>query len=307
MIGKVYRIILNGTVGNVKLNHLGEEVFLSADVSKNKNPDFLTGHSDKWYELHEFIYGNLLCAESCAAYVRYFNLIQGVNIGTENYVLDYRLYREALKEIRKSGYVLSENDLNDTEKAIKSRREIFEMVQKILSKVHGVVEAEKVPAQKIAEDVINFFDNIDFGKDELEAEDIRRMIKEIRDFYGKCLEAGINIPMTNNINFRELENSAQKIAEAIAILQKDYSCEDDIAVLYAFSSNPARIVKPFLDVLEEAGRNVETARGQMESEKKALTLNGNWDSSVDPRFTEQQEYFETLLAKLNEVQANETI
>jgi len=301
MIGKVYKLIINGKIGDAKLNHLGDETFLNTDSPQNGNSEFSVGHSQAWYDLHQFIYNEPKAPDSYTASVRYFNLIQGVNINTDNYVLNYSLYQAALKEIRRSGYVLDENELNDTEKAVKDKREIYELTQKVIAKVHKVVVEESALARKTALDILRYFDNIDIGKDELEASDIRNLINEIYDFYQKAYAAGINLGNIEKNKFDTLKNAASDIAKAMVILQKDYSDEEDISVLYAFSSNPIGTASPFLEMLRKADKDIDTAHEQMRSEKEALTRKGSWSENIDPRFKQQQKAFETLLSELKEV------
>lgn len=300
MIEKVYKLIINDRIGETKLNQLGDETFLSTDTQKNGSYEFLTGHSQAWYELHQFIFNDPKTPDSYTASVRYFNLIQGVTINTDNYVLNYPLYQAALKEVRKSGYVLDENDINDTEKAVKDKREIFELAQKVLSKVHRVVEEETALAHKNAVDILSYFENIDI-EDELEASDIRDIINEIQSFYQRCFAVGINISIIDDAQFKKIKDSASAIAKAMLILQKDYSGEDDISVLYAFSSNPIGVVLPFLEMLRKANKDIDTAYEQMQNEKESLTRKGNWNDNVDPRFEQQQEAFEALYAEIKEV------
>lgn len=300
MIEKVYKLIINGRIGETKLNQLGDDVFLSTDTPKNGSYEFSTGHSQAWYELHQFIYNDTKTPDSYTASVRYFNLIQGVTINTDNYVLNYPLYQAALKEVRKSSYVLDENDINDTEKAVKDKREIFELAQKVLSKVHRVVEEETALARKNAVDILSYFENIDI-EDELEASDIRDIINEIQSFYQRCFAVGINISIIDDAQFKKIKDSASAIAKAMLILQKDYSDEDDISVLYAFSSNPIGVVLPFLEMLRKANKDIDTAYEQMQNEKESLTRKGNWNDNVDPRFEQQQEAFEALYAEIKEV------
>lgn len=300
MIEKVYKLIINGRIGETKLNQLGDEVFLSTDTPKNGSYEFSTGHSQAWYELHQFIYNESKTPDSYTASVRYFNLIQGVSINTDNYVLNYPLYQAALKEVRRSGYVLDETDINDTEKAVKDKREIFELAQKVLSKVHRVVEEETALAHKNAVDILSYFENIDI-EDELEASDIRDIINEIQSFYQRCFAVGININIIDDVQIKKIKDSASAIAKAMLILQKDYSGEDDISVLYAFSSNPIGVVLPFLEMLRNANKDIDTAYEQMQNEKEALTRKGNWNDNVDPRFEQQQEAFEALYAEIKEV------
>ncbi|EXM40267.1 hypothetical protein RASY3_09190 [Ruminococcus albus SY3] len=300
MIGKVYKLIINGRIGDAKFNHLGDETFLNVDSSKNGNNEFLSGHSQAWYELHQFIYNEPKTIDAYIASVRYFNLIQGVTINTDNYVLNYPLYQAALKEIRKSGYVLDENDVNDTEKSVKDKREIIELTQKVISKVHKVADEETTLARKTALEVLSFFDNIDI-EDELEASDIRDLINDIQVFYQRCYSLGINISIVDELIFKNFKDSASDIAKAMNLLQRDYSEEDDISILYAFSSNPIGVVLPFLEMLRIANKDVDTAYDQMRSEKESLTRKGNWNDSVDPRFKERQDDFNGLLAELKEV------
>lgn len=238
--------------------------------------------------------------DSYTASVRYFNLIQGVTINTDNYVLNYPLFQAALKEIRKSGYVLDENDINDREKAVKDKREIFELSQKVLAKVHRVVEEETALAHKNALDILSYFENIDI-EDELEASDIRDLINEIQSFYQRCFAVGINISIIDDAQIKKIKDSASAIAKAMLILQKDFSDEDDISVLYAFSSNPIGVVLPFLEMLRKANKDIDTAYEQMKNEKEALMRKGVWNDNIDERFGQQQEAFEVLCTEMQEV------
>ena len=117
MIEKVYKLILNGQIANVNLDHLDDETFLNTESHENKSGEFTSGHVHAWYDLHKFIYNDPMCHDSYLASVRYFNLIQGVVINTDSYVLNYLLYQSAVKEVRRSGYVLNENAANDIEKS----------------------------------------------------------------------------------------------------------------------------------------------------------------------------------------------
>lgn len=300
MIEKVYKLIINGGIGDAKLNHLADEIFLSEDSPENRTAEFLQGHSKAWYELHRFIYGNSKTPDSYAASVRYFNLIQGAAINSDKYVLNYPLYRAALKEIGKSGYILDENDINDTERAVKDKREVIELTQNVYKRLRRVAEEEAALARKTAMDTLGYFENIDI-EDELEASDIRDLINDIDEFYDKCYKAGVNIPTENYSKLEKLKKSASDIAKAMNILQKDYSAEDDISVLYAFSANPIGIVLPFLEMLNETNKDTDTVYEQMHSEKESMTRKGNWTDNVDPRFEQQRGAFEALLAELKEV------
>ena len=149
-------------------------------------------------------------------------------------------------------------------------------------------------------EILNYFDNIDM-EDELEVSDIRDLINEIQNFYQRCFAVGINISIIDDVQIKKIKDSASAIAKAMLILQKDYSGEDDISVLYAFSSNPIGVVLPFLEMLRKANKDIDTAYEQMQNEKESLTRKGNWNDNVDPRFEQQQGNFDTLFAELREV------
>ena len=300
MIEKVYKLILNGQIANVNLDHLDDETFLNTESHENKSGEFTSGHAHAWYDLHKFIYNDPMCHDSYLASVRYFNLIQGVVINTDSYVLNYLLYQSAVKEVRRSGYVLNENAANDIEKSVKDKKEIFELAQKVLFKTHKVVEEETSLARATALKILFYFENIEM-EDELEPSDIRNIINEIFDFYQKAFAAEINLRSIDKKEIESLKNSASDIAKAMAILQKDYTNKDDVSVLYAFSSNPIGRVQPFLKLLERAASDVETAYEQMCNEKEKLTRKGNWSDNVDPRFEQKQDEFNVILAELEEV------
>ena len=149
-------------------------------------------------------------------------------------------------------------------------------------------------------EILNYFDNIDM-EDELEASDIRDLINEIQAFYQKCFSAGINISIIDDIIIKKIKEEAAEIAKAMNRLQSDYSDEDDVSVMYAFSSNPIGTVLPFLEILKKANTDIDTAYEQMHNEKESLTCKGNWNDNVDPRFEQQQGNFDTLFAELREV------
>jgi len=300
MIEQVYKKALNGTIEDIKPNRIGDETFLSKETTKNTLSSFNNGHSVSWYELNNFIFNDPKNDESYLSSIRYFNLIQGNQVNSSNYVLNYPLYIDAIKEIRKSDYILEDNELNETEDAVKDKREIFELTLKTISKVHKVVEEETALARNTAIEVLDFFDNIDI-EDELEASDIRSMLNDISGFYQKAYEAGINIGIAPKEQIDKFKSEAQLLAEAMGILQRDYSCENDIAILIAFSSNPVGCALPFLELLKKALFDVNKANEMMLNEKKTLTRKGSWNDSVDPRFAERRDDFENLFLDFEEV------
>jgi hypothetical protein len=300
MLEQVYKKALNGKIEALKSNRLGDETFLSKETTKNFSESFVRGHSDSWYELNNLIFNDLKNEDSYASSIRYFNLIQGNQLNSSNFVLNYPLYQNAVKEIRKNDYLLDERELNEMEDAVKEKRDIFDLTLKTISKVHKVVEDETALARNTAIEVLEFFDNIDI-EDELEASDIRSMLNDISGFYQKAYEAGINIGIVPKEQIGKFKSEAQLLANAMEKLQRDYSCEKDIAVLIAFSSNPVGCVIPFLELLKKSLSDVNIANENMLNEKETLTRKGSWNDSVDPRFAERRDDFENLFSAFEEV------
>lgn len=300
MIEQVYKKALNGTIENIKPDCIGDETFLSKETIKNSSASFSKGHSSSWYELNNFIFNDPKNDDSYLSSIRYFNLIQGNQVNSSNYVLNYPLYLDAVKEIQKSNYILEDNELNEAEDAVKDKREIFELTLKTISKVHKVVEDETLLARNTAIEVIKYFDNIDI-EDELEASDIRSMLNEISGFYQKAYEAGINIGIVPKEQIEKIKSEAHLLAEAMDKLKRDYSSEKDIAVLIEFSSNPIGCVMPFLELLKKALFDINKANEMMLNEKEILTRKGSWKDSVDPRFAERRDDFENLFSAFEEV------
>lgn len=299
MIEKVYKQIINGKLENTKLERLGDETFLNVDISENVSEEYKNGHSKKWYELQAFIQNQ--GSDPYDASVRYFNLIQGDVKNTGTYVLNYSLYQSALKEIHRSGYVIGENEDIGTDRDVKAKREIYELTQKIINKVHKVVEDETTIAHDTAMKTLEYFKNIDTD-DEFEAGDIRDIINNINDFYQKCYTAGINISYPDRSQLPKIKESASDIAKALNILLEEYKDEDDITVLCKFSANPIGKALPFLQILNKAYNDADIAFGQMNNEIESLKQKGSWNDNIDPRFEKQQKNFEDLLAELKEVQ-----
>lgn len=295
MIEQVYKKILNGTIANNKSKKFGDETYLVQNDDKNTSRAFISGHSKRWYELHELIFSQSISSDVYNASVRYFNLIQGVQLNTKNYVLNYELYRKALKEIGKSNYIIDELELNNIEKIVKDKREIFETALKTFRKIHNVVEDELEAAKRNADEIIGYFDNFDM-EDEIEEVDVKTILNDILNFYQKCFNTGINIG--NQITIKSLvekfKKQASNIAEAINIMKEDYSNEDDISILVIFSRNPIGLVLPFLEFLRQVNNDIDKADKYLIIEKKKLAEKGVWKSETDPRFAQQSEEIQML-------------
>ena len=295
MIEQIIKRTLNGTITAKNRNAIDQNMFLVNDDIKTTSGSFLNGHSKAWYDLHSFIYGHSAATDSYTASVRYFNLIQGVQLNSSNYVLNYYSFADAFSQVQSSGYMLNQVEVGELSNEVKEKREIIELTLKTIDKLHRVVEEETELAQNTAEEIIGFFDNIDYD-DEIEESDVRTILNDIQSFYQKCYKSGVNIQGITEISDRikKLMDNAKIIALAINLIKEDHSSLADLDVLMMFSDNPIGRVIPFLKLLKRADSDVDSVSKKMSAEKALLIQQGSWTDNTDPRFEEVSTDFVTL-------------
>lgn len=295
MIEQIIKRTLNGTITAKNRNAIDQNMFLVNDDIKTTSGSFLNGHSKAWYDLHSFIYEHSAATDSYTASVRYFNLIQGVQLNSSNYVLNYYSFADAFSQVQSSGYMLNPVEVGELSNEVKEKREIIELTLKTIDKLHRVVEEETELAQNTAEEIIGFFDNIDYD-DEIEESDVRTILNDIQSFYQKCYKSGVNIQGITEISDRikKLMDNAKIIALAINLIKEDHSSLADLDVLMMFSDNPIGRVIPFLKLLKRADSDVDSVSKKMSAEKALLIQQGSWTDNTDPRFEEVSTDFVTL-------------
>ena len=292
MIGQVYKKILNGTIGKT----IDTETFLMQDDVGND----VNGHCKSWNDAHKFIFDNPLCSEMYTASVRYFNLIQGTQLKTNNYLLNYPVFYRAIQEIKDSGYIIND-EINELDKNVKEKRELLEYALKITKRLHTVVQDEISLAREKSEEVLKYF-GFDM-EDEIEERDIRTLLDGILDFYNKCYSSGINIGIDSAVKDKigKLKDYAKNISYVLNFMKEDHSGEDDIFVLMTFAKNPIKIIMPLLNLLHKADSDAENVINIMKAEKKALIQQGNWTTAHDERFDERKDNFKSFYNSFMEV------
>ena len=136
LLVEIYRSILNGEI--YKINDINISLFLKSNSNVKCNNN--TGHCDKWSELLEkIIYQNNGASENISLIKNYYNLIQGNKVAS-TYVIDYLRLNEAFKELKASGYSLSEGYLDNEKIGDKTKPQ--ELLKKIISKIDLVIEEE---------------------------------------------------------------------------------------------------------------------------------------------------------------------
>lgn len=295
MIEQIIKRTLNGTIKTENRNDIKQSVFLMDDDVRTTSGSFLNGHSKVWYDLHSFVYSHSAAADSYTASVRYFNLIQGVQLNSSNYVLNYRSFTDAFTQVRSSGYMLNPKEVSELSNEVKERREIIELTLKTIEKLHRVVEEESRLAQNTAKKIIGFFDNIDYD-DEIEESDVRTILNDILSFYEKCCQSDVNIHEVTEVSqkINEQIKNAKEISSALNLLKEDHSSLDDLDVLMLFSHNPIGCVMPFLELLKRADSDVDSVSKKMRAEKNSLIQQGSWSDNIDLRFENESADFEKL-------------
>ena len=278
MIEQIIKRTLNGTIKTENRNAIKQSMFLMDDDVRTTSGSFLNGHSKVWYDLHSFVYNHSAAADSYTASVRYFNLIQGVQLNSSNYVLNYRSFTDAFTQVRSSGYMLNPKEVSELSNEVKERREIIELTLKTIEKLHRVVEEETELAQNTAEEIV------------------RTILNDILSFYEKCYQSGVNIQGVAEIKetIKKQKENAEKISSAIDLMKEDHTSLDDLDVLMLFSHNPIGCVMPFVELLKRADSDVDSVSKKMSAEKALLIQQGSWTDNTDPRFEEVSTDFVTL-------------
>ena len=302
MIEQIIKRTLNGTIRAENCNAIKQSMFLMNDDVRTTSGSFLNGHSKVWYDLHSFVYNHSAAADSYTASVRYFNLIQGIQLNSSNYVLNYRSFTDAFFQICSSGYMLNPKEVGELKNEVKERREIIELTLKSIEKLHRVVEEELELARNTAKEIVGFFDNIDYD-DEIEENDVRTILNDILSFYQKCYKSGVNIQGVTEISEtikKQIEN-AKAIVSALNLMKEDHSSLDDLDILMLFSHNPIGRVMTFLKLLKRADSDVDSVIKKMKTEKTILIQQGSWSDNTDPRFEEVSADFENIFDKFQGV------
>lgn len=291
MLAEVYRGVINGDYQTEKISDIKCEYLLREQSSRKKTT--ISGHSDKWNELRDnIIYLSSKTEDNINIVHRYFNIIQGVKKANTQ-IMQYSLFEETFKSLKKQEFII-EKELIATEK-YKARNDSGDYLKSILSKIGEVVAAEKTEAIMCHSSVckyLGFRENTD-----IESYDIKDLLNEIIDFYDDIDTAGIAIQSRKN-DAKNMKDSVNLLIKSLEKLNSDMSDMSDLQFLIHFSSNPMKIVKEFLCLLEDVESDYKKVDNQMQTEKEALTRKGKWSDNTDPRFMQQLPDFEALIASL---------
>lgn len=294
MIAEVYRGLLNGDQKVSRVSDIKAD-FFTKDNNLRKKGD-LVGHSREWCDLvNNIIYANNAAELNIDLTQRYFNLIQGNKKNAKRKILNYSLLELIFKDLRSNSFGIDieavEND------RIKARNESKDYLKKILSRIDTVVAAECREAKDLYKEAIAFFGFPDGS--EIDTDDIKDLLNEIVEFYKDTETNGINISLKTN-EALALKDKCAEISRAFSLVSMDMSDFPTIDKLIAYSKNPMKIIKQFIDFLKKVDEDRKNVYSEMIVAKEALTRSGNWSDDVDPRFDDNKFVFEDLIKLLED-------
>ena len=293
MIAEVYRKILNGEYTQRTLEYMDKNAWMSPIEPMGSH-----AHSEDWKKLLESMYRDAIrMQEIHEVTIKYFDLIQGAGTTSSKLILNYTEFQHALQWIRSSGMCLTEEETSEKDE-IPKREEIINYTRQLLTRIKKVAAAECMEAQGTAQELLRYYGFDDDA--EIELEDVRTMLVDIRNLYQEAEQYGVNVaPPYSKI--KAFEMNAKTLTDAIVLLQTDLSDASPLETLLHFSSDPLKNVRPFLELLRDTDRDADRIRTQKTLEKEQLKDKGGWSEHQDPRFGEQFAGFKALIEQVKEV------
>lgn len=295
IIAEIYRSLLNGDAQINKITDFKPEILLKDNNLRKKN--IMEGHSNGWTDMvNNIIYANDKSEENIEIIQRYFNLIQGNAKNAARKIINYNLLEEVFKDIKSDQFSIDVNSIIDDEQ-VPARNVSKTYLKKIVDKIEKVVIEECAAGRMLYEEALKYFG---FPIDsEIESVDIKDLLNEIIEFYGDTETYGVNISLKTD-NAKTLKDKSSDIAKAFFILSEDYSGKSILEKLIAYSKNPMKLAKQFLEFIKSVDADVNQVNKQMNAEKELLTRSGNWSDDVDPRFDANKVEFDILVESMGE-------
>lgn len=295
IVAEIYRSLLNGDAQINKLSDFKPELLIKDNSARKKNS--MEGHSIGWSDLvNNIVYANGAADENIDTIQRYFNLIQGNTTNAKRKIINYNLLEVVFKDIKTNQFQLDVDGIINDEK-VPARNSSKEYLKKIVSRVDEKIGDECKEGKSLYEKALTYYD-FPIGT-EIETEDIKDLLNEIVEFYGDTETYGVNVAL-RTIAAKELRDRGAEIARAFSVLSEDLSKMNSMDKLVAYSKNPMKIVKQFMDFIKSVDEDRANVYNQMLVEKEALTRSGNWSDDIDPRFTDQKTDFDNLMKLMEE-------
>lgn len=273
-----YRLILNGYCKDYK-----NPQNLSPDLLLRKFPAVSTenGHTKIWNDLRNMVNG-LDGEKSRTCVLQYYNLPQGAATVSQNYEMEYTVFKNQVKKVINTGLHYSEEELQ-LDDPVRKRREYSEYLKKIQDRIEGVVqEEERAIHGKL--DVMRQLVDLDALEED---EDIKEVIKEIKRFYEQAAQSHISAAIHDR---SELIGKCQKNAGMIvrAIKEAIYiqSIADPVEKLIRLSRDPLKDISLFADLLSIVDSDVHKTDQEIERRMENVSLGG--DNAVETKYAREQ-------------------
>lgn len=290
IIAEVYRGLFNGDYNISKLGDLSSDFIIKSDRDRAQKSQ--SGHSMEWINfMDNIVYSNNKAIDNSDYINRYFNLVQGNVKNPSRFILRSTELEVIFKELKKEKFEISLEQIEPDK--IKDRNIPVEYVKKIVQRVGKVLEAENIEACTCNKKLLEYF-GFPEGT-EIELDDVKDLFNEVIDFYKEIEANSINVisPKTNMAV--EFKKRSSEIVKALNNILEDENEMTDIEKLIKYSSNPLKIIKEFIEFLDEVSEDYVKVCTHMRNVKESLTRSGNWSDDVDPRFISPETSIDELI------------
>lgn len=271
LISELYRMILRGDIGvNKQAKNVDEKDILSVPVSA-VNTD--NGHSKEWNALLKLIADKGNDSRNHDTAVDYFNVRQGD--GGSKVVLQADELSQTIKSIKAKSFYIAPEQMQKEDK-VKGRKDTYEYLDSIQTRVEAVAEAEKAKAVETIRYLNEQLTDDDF--DTIDVELLSMLLDNAKEFYQEANSTQINISTANT---DQVKQQAKQIASAIERINAALGSQDTIGILTAFSDDPLTTIKPLTCLLQTLSRDMDTVDKQIEKKSNDLGINSETEENAE--------------------------
>lgn len=269
---EIYRLILNGEYRGKNIKNITAEYLLCDHPAKNEN----TWHSNEWKSLLAVMRQKNADSTNKDTVRQYFNIMQG-NAKGSVVVLDAVNLDKTIKKVEACRLQFPADELQMDDK-VKLRKDVYQFLIDIGSRVGNVARAEIEAAKKAVQPIYDCFDD-----DEIDEEDIREFLAKVSQFYKEIDDTQINIRTASTDSMKKMVN---QIAKAFKEITKVLDEDDPLTVIMAFSEDPIGTIQPLLGLIEQVTSDIAEVEKQMINRKNNLG-GSDFGEEVDNHYREE--------------------
>lgn len=252
-------------------------------------------HGDLWRSLYSFLLNDDAAKKNFELLIDYYSLTQGVNIGSVK-LINYTDFASAFSLLKRNRFVPQNKDNVDYYSSVK--REIVKLYSDIEKRLEKVVEEEK---NQIANHLQYLYSVFEFDEsDDIDASDLRDLIKEGKDFYIDAEKYSFNINNKADA-MNNLYLLSEEISKAIKLSKQIVGSTETYTALSLLSLNPLGYLSPLVSQLKELERDLAEATILVSAEEEQQKRTGLWSDNKDTRFAERHNGFYSLIEEVNDV------